>query len=155
MSTHKVVATLNRLLANHRFSMVNYVCQTSSWTHPGNEALSEAIRGIADDHEHYSRRLSELIAERDGSVEPGSFPMAFMSLNDLSLDYLLTRIIADQRQDIQEIEKFVADLTEDAQARDLASEILGSERAHVDILNEFLPQTNSVPNGDQNCLQVA
>ena len=81
--------------------------------------------------------------------------MAFMSLNDLALDYLLTRLIEHQQRDIQAIEQCVAELVEDPLAWSLASEVLGSERAHLDTLKEFLPQTEPVPNDDKIHLQVA
>ena len=43
----------------------------------------------------------------------------------------------------------MAELDEDSLARSLASEVLGSERAHLDILKEFLPHTEPVPNDDE------
>lgn len=156
MSTQNIVVTLNQLLADQRFCLVNYVSQSLPWTHAGNEALSEAICSIANDHEHYSRRLSELIGERDGTIGPGTFSTVFTSLNDLSLDYLLTRIIVDQRNRIQNSQEIAAELMGDEQAWNLAREILGSERAHFDILNEFLPETGTTtPSEDQDYSQVA
>ena len=40
------------------------------------------------------------------------------------------------------------ELVEDTQTWNLASEVLGSERAHLDILKEFLPQTEPLLDGD-------
>ncbi len=155
MSREKVIGDLNCLLAIQRFSLVDYLSEAPPWTHSGNEPLVDAIRGIVRDHEHYAQRLAEAINERRGHVESGSFPMAFMSLNYLALDYLLTRLIEQQQRDIQAIEQCVAQLGEDTLARSLASEVLGSERAHLDNLKEFLPEIRPAPNGDEIRSQAA
>jgi hypothetical protein len=155
MSRPKVIGVLNRLLANQRFYLANYLSEAAPWTRSGNEPLVEGIRGIVHDHEHYAQRLAEAIDERHGVVDSGSFPMTFMSLNDLALDYLLARIIENQQRDIQAIEQCVAELVEDSLAWSLAREVLGSERAHLDILKEFLPQIEPLPNGDQSHSHVA
>ncbi len=155
MSRAKVIDVLNCLLSIQRFSVVSYINETQPRTHPGNEVLVEATRAIAADHEYYSQRLVEAIEDRHGSVNSGSFPMRFMSLNDLALDYLLDRLIENHQRNIQVNERCVAKLVEDPQAWSLATEILGSERAHLDILMEFLPQIEPTPSDDEIHLQVA
>ena len=155
MSQPKVIGVLNRLLANQCFSLVDYLSEAPPWTRSGNEPLVEGIRGIVHDHEHYAQRLAEAIDDRDGLVDSGSFPITFMSLNDLALDYLLARLIENQQRDIQATEQCVAELVEDPLAWSLASEVLGSEQTHLDILKEFLPQTEPVLNDDQIHPQAA
>lgn len=140
MSRPNVIDALNRLLAAQRFSLANYVNEAPAWTHPGNEALSEATRSIVNDHEHYSQRLADAIDDRHGGVNAGTFPMRFMSLNDLSLDYLLAILIENQQRNILVNERCVAKLVEDPQAWSLATEVLGSARAHLDVLKQFAPQ---------------
>lgn len=155
MFQSEVIDVLNRLLATQCSSLVDYLSEAPPWMHSGNEPLVEGMRGIVRDHQHYAQQLAEAIDERRGSVDSGTFPMAFMSLNYLALDYLLTRLIEYQERDIQATEQCVAEMVEDPLARSLASEVLGSERAHLDILKEFLPQNEPVPNDDLIHLQVA
>lgn len=155
MSQPQVIDVLNRLLANQCFSLVDYLGEAPPWTHSDNEPLVAVIRGILHDHEHYAQRLAEAIDERNGRVHSGTFPMAFMSLNYLALDYLLIRLIENQHRDIQTIEQRVAELVEDPLAWSLASEVLGSERAHLDILGEYLPRNKPIPNDDVIHSQVA
>ena len=149
MSQQTVLGALNHLMAIQCYSLVNYLSEALPWTHPGSEKLVAAIRSIADDHEHYARRLADAIEDRNGCVAMGSFPMAFLSLNDLALDYLLVRLIEHQRSNIQAAEKSVTELVEDSHAWNLASEVLGSDRAHLDNLKEFLPSTDLVLDGDE------
>ena len=150
-----VIDVLNRLLANQCYSLVNYLSQAPPWTRPCNEELVQVILGITQDREHYAQRLAEATYERDGVVDSGLFPMTFMSLNDLALDYLLAKLIENQQRDIQAAEQCAAELVEDPLAWSLASEVLGSERAHLDILKEFLPKTEPLPNGDEIRSQAA
>ena len=149
MSQQTVIGALNRLLAHQCYSLVNYLSEAPPWTHPGNKGQVEATRIIVGDHEHYAQRLAEAIEERRGVLEAGRFPMRFLSLNDLALDYLLSGLIEEQRGNIQASEQCMAELVEDPQAWSLASEVLGSERAHLDILSEFLPHTEPVLSGDE------
>ena len=81
--------------------------------------------------------------------------MRFMSLNDLSLDYLLAKLIENQQRNILINERCVAKLVEDPQAWSLATEVLGSARAHLDFLKEFLPQGEPVSCADENYSLVA
>jgi hypothetical protein len=149
MSQQTVTEALNRLSAHQCYSLVNYLSEAPPWTHPGNEELMEATSDIVEDHEHYAQRLADAIEDRRGVLEAGRFPMRFLSLNDLALDYLLSGLIEDQRGNIQAAEQCTAELVEDPQAWSLASEVLGSERAHLDILKEFLPRDEPVLNGDE------
>ncbi len=64
--------------------------------------------------------------------------MAFTDTHDLSLDYLLTEMAYYQKQDIAAIERCVADLAGDPEARALAEEALGNARGHLASLEELL-----------------
>ena len=145
VSRTKVIELLNRLLADQRFSLVDYLNDARPWTHRGNEALLEALHQIVEHHQHYAQRLADAIADRDGLVNSGTYPMSFTSLNDLALDYLLGRLIENQRRNIQLHERCVAELREDPQASSLASEVLGSDRAQLEMLMEFVPTNEAVP----------
>ena len=155
MSQQTVIGALNRLMANQCHSLVDYFSEAPPWTHPGNEKLLEATRRIVADHEHHSQLLAGAIEDRDGCLASGSFPMTFLSLNDLALDYLLVRLIENERSNIQAAEQCVAELVEDPQTWRLACEVLGSEWAHLDILKKFLPHTEPVLDGDEICLLAA
>ena len=85
-------------------------------------------------------RLGELIDARNGRVDRGSFPMEYTDMNMLSLDFLVQEMIRCQKRDIADIERIVAELGADREARELAEEVLGSERAHLEALEELVNQ---------------
>ena len=153
LSHEQMIGDLNRLLVTQRCSLVSYLSKALFWTHRGNEALVKAIRGISNDQKHYAHRLTEAIGERDGRVESTSFPIAFTSLNDLALDYLLTKLIEYQRRNIQVIQQCAAEPTKDMPARSLGDEILSSAREHLEILKSFL--ISQSPSGDATVVKDA
>lgn len=154
MSRAKVISVLNRLLSIQRISLVNNVNEATAWTHPGNEALAEVTRIIVENHEHYSQRLTAAIEDRHGGVD-STLPMRFTSLKDLDRESLMAKLIENQRRNILVYERCVAKLVEDPRAWSLATEVLGSERAHLDMLREFRPRGKPISNGNKDYSQVA
>ncbi len=82
-------------------------------------------------------RISEEIQNRGGTAERPLFPMAFTSLHDLSLEYLVGRVIADQRQLESQIRGVLPGLAGDPPGLALAEESLGEVLAHLDALREI------------------
>jgi hypothetical protein len=91
---------------------------------------------MAKDHLSIVERLAEEILSRERRVDRGMFPMAFTSLNDLSLAYLLRRLTDQQQRDIRALEQAVESLGHDARAQALAEDALGAAVGHLDNLRE-------------------
>ena len=131
---------LNRLFAIEYRSLAMYLSDACPWTRNGDEKAAAALANILADQRAMAVRIAELVDSRGANVSYGSFPMEYTDLNLLSLDFLLREMVAGQHRDIAEIEHIVAALAGDAEARDLASEILGAERAHLEMLEELVNQ---------------
>jgi hypothetical protein len=134
------IDVLNRLLATLHRSLPMYLNDATPWTHPGDEQAAQTLQRIVDDQRRDINRLAELIIERSGRIDPGQWPMEYTDLNFLSLDYLLRELVRHQQQDIAQIERCVSLLSQDRVARELAEEILGSEKAHLEMLEELTRQ---------------
>ena len=132
----EIIALLNRLLEVEYRSFAVYVLDASPWVARGREQAAEVVRNIALDQQGMAERVAEEILARDGRVDTGDFPMEFTDTHDLGLDYLVGQIIEGQHRDIAIIEQIVARLAADPAAQDLAYEVLGSERAHLEALEE-------------------
>ena len=98
------------------------------------------LADIIADQKAMAGRIAELIDARGANVDHGTFPMEFTDLNLLSLDYLLRELVRYQKRDIATIERLIAGLAGDREARELAEEVLGSERAHLEALEELAIQ---------------
>jgi hypothetical protein len=131
---------LNRLFEIEHRSLPTYLADACPWTHAGDEKATAALVDIIADQQALSGRIAELIDARSGRVESGSFAMEFTDMNLLSLDFLLQELVRCQKRDVAEIEQIVADLAADREARDLAEEVLGAERAHLDVLEDLARQ---------------
>lgn len=137
-SPQRTIRLLNRLLGIEYRSLPMYLTYASPWTHEGDEKATEALRHIVADQEAMSQRIAELVQSLGGRPEPGEYPMDFTSMHFLSLDFLLTELVRHQQRSIAAIERVVGQLGDDREARELAEELLGSERAHLEAL-ESLP----------------
>ncbi len=141
MNSDASLDVLNRLLAILNRSLPMYLSNATPWTHPGDEQAAQTLERIVGDQRRDINRLAELIIARSGRVDPGRWPMEYTDLNFLSLDYLLRELVRHQQQDIAQIERCVFLLSQDRMARELAQEILGSEKAHLEMLQELSRQT--------------
>jgi len=128
---------LNDLLHLQYCSLVRFLNYGSPFEPPGDGELVEAIRRINRDQEQMSQRVAHLILARGGNPEPGDFLIQFAELHFLSLDYILRELIHYQRGDVAEIAALVEELGDDPDARALAEETLGQEKAHLDELLKF------------------
>lgn len=140
MSTERTVRLLNRLLQIEYRSLAMYLLDARPWTHPGGEKAEATLRHIIADQRHMAERIARLIGDLGGVIETGEYPMEFTDLNLLSIDYLMKELIRYQQHDLQRIERLTAQLSFDRQAHELAQEVLGMERAHLEALQELVAQ---------------
>jgi hypothetical protein len=140
MSLPNTIYVLNQLLAVEYRSLPMYLTNFQAWTHAGDERAAATLKHIIIDQTTLSKRIADMIYDRRGTVEFGDFPMEFTDTHDLSLDYLIREILRNQMQMIVRIESLIARLADDREARELAQETLGSERAHLEALRELVVQ---------------
>jgi hypothetical protein len=129
---------LNRLLIIHHRSLPMYLGYATPYSVRGDEKAREVLAQIVEYQKELVDRIGELIIERGGRVHHGEFPMYFTGLHDLSLDYLVRRMIADMKRDIAAIEQCVAALDDDPLAKAIAEEALGAAKGHLDSLEELV-----------------
>ncbi len=137
-------AALNRLLTIVYRSFPMYLADACPWIHDGDARAKQLLDHIVADYRMYSQRISDLLMERRRMTGYGEFPMAFTDTHDLSLDYLLNEMAYYQKQDIAAIQRCVADLAGDPEARALAEEVLGNARGHLESLEELLASERKV-----------
>ena len=138
MASSRNTDVLNRLLATLHRSLSEYLQGSHYRTNRGDERAEAVVRHLVEDQRALSARLAELILERHGQIAPSSFPMEFTDLNLLSLDYLLQELIRHQRLDIETVEECVGALRGDREARDVAEEVLGNARGHLENLESVV-----------------
>jgi hypothetical protein len=142
MNSAHPIDVLNRLYALHNMSLAMYLRFATPWVRDpaalnGQADSLDVLRRIAQDQTALRDRCGELILESDGVVRRGTFPLSFTSLHDLSFDFLLGKLIVDQKRLIGEFERCSAQLEYEPLAKALAEESIGFARGHLDMLEDL------------------
>jgi hypothetical protein len=140
MSHPSTYQILNRLLTILYRSLPMYLTYATPRRHQGEEQALKTLKLIAADQEQISQRIGQYIIEHHGPIEIGEYPIEFLDLHDLSLDFLVGRLIDYQKRDISAMEACVALLKHERGAAALAEEALGGARGHLESLEELAAQ---------------
>lgn len=132
---------LNRLLTVLERSLPMYLSYTSPWTHGGDQRARQALANIVDARSKLANRVAKLVLE-SGPIELGAYPFEFYDMHDLSLDFLLSKLVEYQKRDIAKHEQCARDLQVDRRAGELADEALGAARGHLETLEELAGELN-------------
>ena len=138
------IDALNDLLTLEYRSLPMYLTYASPWRRPEDGRAEATLKHIVTDQQHMAARIVDAIQERNGAIEVGDFPMDFTDMHDLALDFLVKDMIHWQKRDIAQAEAIVAALQGDRAARELAQEVLGAERAHLEALQDLTVPTPAV-----------
>jgi hypothetical protein len=138
MITIDAIRHLNRLLAIHCRSFVQYLRWSKPYAPPGHEDELETLAAIAADQDALSERISRLIVDAGSLPRSGEFPMEFTDLHDLDIDFLVAAAVRYQADDLASIQQIVEALAAAPAARAIAEEALGMAKGHLDSLRELI-----------------
>ena len=130
-------AVLNRLLRILSRSLPMYLREAKPWATEQAQPIQAALGHLAADQQALAGRVARAILERGGQPEPGPFPSAFASVNNVDLAFVLQRVIDLGNRDLAALERCVAELRPWPEQRALAEEILGNAQGHLDILQDL------------------
>jgi hypothetical protein len=128
---------LNRLLAIHCRSFVQYLRYSRPFVPPGHDDELETLDIVARDQDALAERVSRMVIDAGGLPRTGEFPMEFTDLHDLHIDFLIAAAVDYHQQDIAAIQSIVENLQSAPAARALAEEALGMAKGHLDSLHEI------------------
>jgi hypothetical protein len=128
------VALLNALFQTVHRSLPMYLAEAADpWKHAGDEKAAETLENIVADQRAFAARIADMILDH-GVLDPGGYPMEFTDTHFLALDFLIGELVKYQRRDVARIQRIVKALSDDPEARELAEETLGAEKAHLEML---------------------
>ena len=137
LNSFQTCSSLNRLSVAHNRSLSTYLQYAPPWMNRDVEEIKLVLGQIVSDQDAIVDRIGTMIQEAGEDVDPGEFPIEFASLHDLTVDYLLSRMVDGQREIISVCEQAVSELAADALAQAIAQEALGTAKAHLDSLQEL------------------
>jgi hypothetical protein len=127
---------LAEVLRREERSLLQYVRAAEPWTPPAERKQLAEVRRMADAEAAALDRLAAFLQGRRVPLpNPAAFPTAFTSLNYVALRTLLPRLVAEQSQDVAELEADHQALSE--AGRCPVAELLGLKRAHLEELRKL------------------
>jgi hypothetical protein len=138
MITVDAIRQLNRLLAIHCRSFVQYLRWSKPHVPPGHEDELDTLAAIAADQDALAERVSKLVIDAGALPRSGEFPMEFTDLHDLDIDFLIAAAVRYQEHDLTAVQQVVDALAAAPAARAIAEEALGMSKGHLDSLRELL-----------------
>src|SRR5271165_6937469 len=99
-------ALLQQAFRRESLSMLRYVGEAYPWVGVGDGAALKRLRDVEAEDRAATTGLGRFLFRRHISPSfTGSFPSGFMTINFLSLDHLLPRLVADQRRAVADLER--------------------------------------------------
>ncbi len=127
-------ARLDAAIRREGRSLLQYVSEAYPWTKGGADTTPDKVRDLAAEERDALGALTKFLARRRYSVPYlGAFPMGFTTLNFVSLDYLLPRLVESGRQSVAALEKDRAALA-DADAKAELDQLIELKRRHLKAL---------------------
>ncbi len=137
--------TLNRLLAIQYRSLPMYMVWATPYRRSGDEAAWQVVQHIVENQRQLSAQIVELIEDRRERVDYGDFPITFTGSHDLSLHFLVRRLIEWQQGTVVAVQECYDALADDPVAQGLADECLGAAKGHLESLEELLSGNHKPP----------
>ena len=130
---------LMQLLLHHYRSLPIFLTEAVPWTHRGDEQATNVLLDIVAGQRDLSNRIAAELEQRGWPLDMGEYPMDFLDLHFLSLDFLLQRLVENQQREVDAIARLSAEVDEDPVAHDLAQEALGAAKGYLESLTELMP----------------
>ena len=137
MSSANSNDVLNRLSVIHNRSLPMYLGYAPPFYQRAKHEARQVLALIVDYQREIVDRIGSLIVDRNGTVDSGAFPMYFTGYHDLSVEFLITKVIELLLIDVTNIQACVDDLGNDPVAKAIAEEALGAAKGHLDTLQEL------------------
>lgn len=125
---------LNDLLIKIGRSLLQYVRESWPWTSAGNSEARRTLERVAEAQIQDVAALVECLTARDHVIDFGTYPTEYTSLHYVSLDYLLSHVIADQEQVVHLCETVLTEQAAELEVVDLLRDLAARERQCLDTL---------------------
>ena len=135
---------LQRVLRRESLALLQYAREAFPWTRIGEDKALAELRDVIDEDRQALADLGRFLTRRRVPLPYiGSYPADFTTVNFISLDYLLPRLLAEQRREVGTLEAEVPAAT-DPEAREQLVRLLDLKRRHLGVL-ERLAAENRQP----------
>jgi hypothetical protein len=128
---------LQTIIRREGRSFLQYVGDAFPWTTAAEQADLARFHQLVREHSEALAALSRFMLKRHlAPPHLGPYPMGFTTINFVSFDHLLPRLVVAQREGIVQLEKDQAAL-DDAEAQAAVGKLLDLKRNQLKILQEL------------------
>ncbi len=128
---------LHRLVGMGSRSLLQYVCQAFPYSADKADGAFARVQAIAAEESDATARLIRHFQKNRLRLPPiESFPSHFTTINFVSLDYLVPKLIAEHKSETAELEGRLRQI-EDEDVRVLGQSYLDMKRRHLQTLHEL------------------
>jgi hypothetical protein len=127
-------ALLQDVLRRDSLSLLQYIRDAFPWTRLEEQGAWPALRQVVEEDAHGLAELAQFLARRRVPLPYiGTFPVDFTSINFVSLDFVLPRLLDEQRREVAALEADLARVS-DPEAREQLQRLLDMKRRHLPAL---------------------
>jgi len=141
----QTAAHLQALVRREGRSLLQYLGDAFPWTKSNEQEHLCQLHGLVQEERDGIAALAKFLG-RNRIAPPylGAYPMGFTTLNFVTLEYLIPRLLAAQRQGIAALESDLAQL-HDPLPRGAVEGYLEIKRRHLKALEAMLPVAAATP----------
>lgn len=132
MSAASNAQILDQLLQAEYRSFPRFLGEVRLHARADEQSAVEALQAIAVQQGEAAGRIAALLDRRGCPWQTGCYSIEYTDTHLLALDGLLQELAERQQAHIAFVERCVQALRGDREGRELAEEILGAERAHLE-----------------------
>jgi hypothetical protein len=134
-----------RMLALGGSSLLQYVSESSPWSLGADHAALDKVRALAAEDRAEITRFTRWLQKKHERVPSlYSYPSHFTTMNFVSLDYLLPKLLAENTHQIVEIERLLNEM-DDEEVRTLTAGYLDMKKRHLETLRELTTSKTPAP----------
>lgn len=131
-------ARLNGFVISLGRSLLQYADECWPWVGTSEADVQTAFRQLAALQRQEIAAISELLDQRRWTIDFGGYPTDFTDLHFVSLDFLLSRIVASEQAIVADLEDAVHACDDDPAAVDVLQEVLTTERKILERLKSVM-----------------
>ncbi|MSQ94922.1 MAG: hypothetical protein EXR98_10265 [Gemmataceae bacterium] len=132
------VKIVQQLIAMGSGSLLQYVSESSPYSADPAQAAIQRLLAIAHEERDEVARLTRLMQKmRERPPKIGSYPSHFTTMNFVTLDYLVPKLITEHEKEVAQISVALSQL-DDEDAQKTVQTYLDMKRRHLEVLKDLV-----------------
>lgn len=128
---------LSSLLNRLRFSLLQYVGESWTWTPDSSADRLQQLQGLIQRQQFAAGRIADLLSDREAVITVDNYPRDCSALHFVSVDYAKPKLIADEEAIVSALRSAAKALADDAEALRLVEQIASDEAVTLETLRKL------------------